>query len=577
MSYRITIILPFLLLTLGCSENKPDNRLTRIAETISESPQKALSSLDSINYESLTDADKQYFDFLTIKSKDKAFIHHTSDSLILRVIEREDKNSNIERYAETLYYGGRVYHDLGDLPTALNYYQNALDLLSKEGDNSSLRGSILSQISGLLNSLRLYEQAIPYAEEVLSLDSIRKDSMNLMYDTELLGSIYLHAKNYESAEKYFNKSKEIAKESASIDTTRHNLYLAAIKYNKGQINSALELIRPTMLNIDSISRNIALAYACDIYRKASIPDTALMYAYELIHSKNSHNRKTGYQILLSDDLKNYIPTDSIIRYACDYRDIVESYLNQNGNQAALIQNSFYNYQLHQREKLKAEAANKRLFNWLGGFLLAILILSIYVLYLKNKNKSQLIQLHEAINLVNTLQRELHITKDNCDDTSGSVQISNPESNISKDDHSPNIQDLRVRLREELLSIRYMGNQSYSVSPIILESEAYEKILEYIKKDRIIPDKNPIWVELEEAVLKSSPQFKHRLHLLTGGKLKPSDFHLALLIKCGISSTNISTLVGRAKSTVAYRKDALGFKVFDQKLGTGVIDDIIRLL
>ena len=450
MSYSTTIILSFLLLTLGCSENKPDNRLTRIAETISESPQKALSSLDSINYESLTDADKQYFDFLTIKSKDKAFIHHTSDSLILRVIEREDKNSNIERYAETLYYGGRVYHDLGDLPTALNYYQNALDLLHKEGDNSSLRGSILSQISGLLNTLRLYEQAIPYVEEVITLDSLSKDSINLMYDTELLGSIHLHAKNYDLAELLFYKSKELAKESALADTTRHNLYLAAIKYYKGQIDSALNFIRPTMLNIDSISRNTALAYACYIYRQASIPDTALLYAHELLRSTNSYNRGTGYQILLSKELKDYIPSDSVIRYAYDYRDITESSLNQNGNQAALIQNSFYNYQLHQREKLKAEAANKRLFNWLGGFLLAILILSIYLLYLKNKNKSQLLQLHEAINNVNTLRRTLNITKNNCNGSSGNGQTANSESIISQDHLSPNIQDLRVRLRVCLL-------------------------------------------------------------------------------------------------------------------------------
>ena len=577
MIYRIAIALTFLLLIPGCSEPGHDGRLTRIEETIPESPEEALSCLDSINYESLTDADKQYFDFLTIKSQDKAFIRHTSDSLILKVIEREDKNTNKERYAETLYYGGRVYHDLGDLPTALNYYQNALDLLAEEGGDISLRGSILSQIGDLLNTLRLHEQAIPYVEEAIMSDSESKDSVNLMYDTELLGSIHLHVKNYDSAELLFNKSKELAKETALADTARHNLYLAAIKYYKGQIDSALNLIRPTMLKIDSVSRNTALAYACHIYRQASIPDTALMYAYELLHSKNPHNRQTGYQILLSDELKDYIPSDSIVRYACDYRDIVESYLNQNGNQAALIQNSFYNYQLHQRGKLKAEAANKRLFNWLGGFLLAILILSIYALYLKNKNKSQLVELHEAINIVNTLQRELHVTRDNCDDSSGSVQISSPESAISQDRHSPNIQDLRVRLREELLSIRSMGNQSYSVSPIILESQAYEKILEYIKEDRIIPDKNPLWVELEEVVLKSSPQFKYRLNLLTGGKLKPSDFHLALLIKCGISSTNISALVGRAKSTVAYRKDALGFKVFDQKMGTGVIDDIIRLL
>lgn len=578
MIYRITIILTFLFLIFGCTEHKYDNRLTRIAETISESPQKALSSLDSIDYGSLTDADKQYFDFLMIKSRDKAFIHHTSDSLILKVIEQEGRNSDIERYVEALYYGGRVYHDLGDLPTALNYYQNALDNLPEKKKYSSLRACILSQISGLLNKLRLYEQAIPYVKEVITLDSIGKDSVNLMYDTELLGSIHLHAKNYDYAEILFNKSKELAKEIASADSSRHNLYLAAINYYKGQTIEALKLIRPTMLNIDSISRNVALAYACYIYRQASLPDTALLYARELIHSKNPHNRQTGYQILLSDDFKDHIPTDSIIRYVCDYRDITESTLNQNGNQAALIQNSFYNYQLHQRENLKTEAANKRLFNWLGGFLLVILVLSIYLLYLKNKNKSQLLQLHEAINNVNTLRRTLNIaTNDNCNDLSGSEQMSDPEATISQENPSPNIEDLRVRLRDELLSIRYMENKPYSVSPIILESEAYEKILEYIKNGRIIPDKNPLWEELEEAVLKSSPQFKYRLYLLTGGKLKLSDLHLALLIKCKISSTNMSTLIGRAKSTVAYRKDALGFKVFDQKLEIGVIDGIIHLL
>lgn len=577
MNPNIIIILTFLLMILGCSENQHDNRLTRIAKTVSESPQNALSSLDSINYESLSDADKHLYDFLTIKSRDKAFIRHTSDSLILKVIEREEKSFNKKRYAETLYYGGRVYHDLGDLPTALNYYQNALDLLPPKRENLSLRAPILSQISGVLNSLRLYKQALPYVEEVIRLDSISKDSINLMYDTELLGSINLHAKNYEYAEVCFNKSKNIAKKSALSDTTRHNLYLAAIRYNNGQTNSALKLIRSTMPNIDSIDRNTALAYACDIYKKASIPDTALMYAYELIRSKNPHNRKTGYQVLLSDDLKDHIPTDSLIRYTCIYRDIMESYLNQNGNQAALIQNSLYNYQLHQREKLKAETANKHLFYWLGISLIVILILSIYLLYLKNRNKSQLIQLHEAINNVATLRQTLNSTKNNCNDTLEGSQTNNTECTRYTEPLSSNIHDLRIRLREELLSICDMKNQSYSVPPIILESDVYEKILEYINKERVIPDNNPIWKELEETVIKSSPQFKYRLHLLTGGKLKSSDFNLALLIKCGISSTNISTLVGRAKSTVVYRKDTLCFKVFDQKLSTGAIDNIIHLL
>lgn len=577
MNYRIGIYVIFSILILGCSEHRHDDRLTQVAETISDSPQKALSMLDSIDYENLAKDERHYFDFLKIKAKDKAFIQHTSDSLILKVIEYEEKSSNRERYTEALYYGGRVYHDLGDYPTALGYYQKALDHLTESEGNSSLRGKILSQIGGVLNSLRLYEQAIPYIKEVIALDSIVGDTVNLMYDTELLGSIYMQVKKYDFAELLFNKSKNIAKKISPADTTRLDLYLAGVKYYKGQIKSAIALIRPTLLNIDSISRDTALAYACYIYQKASIPDTALMCAHELIRSNYPYNRATGYQIILSDDLKNYFPLDSLIYYACDYRDVTERILNQNGNHASFIQNSFYNYQLHEREKLKSEKANKKLFTWLMGFLIIILLLSIYLLYLKYKNKSQLLQLHEAIDNVNMLRRTLNITEDKNIDLPESEKISDIKPIISQDNPSPNVKDLRVRLREELLSICRPGSQSYSVPPIILESEAYDKILDYIKNDRVIPENKPLWEGLEEVVLKSSPKFKSRLHLLTGGKLKPSDYHLALLIKCGISPTSISTIIGRAKSTVAYRKDALGFKVFDRKLDTGVIDNIICLL
>ena len=133
--------------------------------------------------------------------------------------------------------------------------------------NNSIRDNILSQISGVLNSLRLYEQAIPYVTEVIKSDSLSNDSINLMYDTELLGSINLHAKKFDSAESAFKKAIKIAKRVSPDDSIRQCMYLAATKYNKNQIDSALTLIRPTLKNIDSISRNVALAYAGYIYKK----------------------------------------------------------------------------------------------------------------------------------------------------------------------------------------------------------------------------------------------------------------------------------------------------------------------
>lgn len=86
-----------------------------------------------------------------------------------------------------------------------------IDLVSTESMNNSIRDNILSQISGVLNSLRLYEQAIPYVTEVIKSDSLSNDSINLMYDTELLGSINLHAKKFDSAESAFKKAIKIAK------------------------------------------------------------------------------------------------------------------------------------------------------------------------------------------------------------------------------------------------------------------------------------------------------------------------------------------------------------------------------
>ena len=590
MITRIFLLLVLSSILFCCTNTQPDNRLTEVADLVNKNPQKALDSIYSIPYSELSDADKHLFDFLLVKCSDKAFVTHTSDSLILKVINYESKNRHLGRYAEALYYGGRVYHDLGDMPTALSYYQNALDLVSTESMNNSIRDNILSQISGVLNSLRLYEQAIPYVTEVIKSDSLSNDSMNLMYDTELLGSINLHAKKFDSAESAFKKAIKIAKRVSPDDSIRQCMYLAATKYNKNQIDSALTLIRPTLKNIDSISRNVALAYAGYIYKKAGIADTAIMYASELIKSKDSLNRHTGYHIILSKEFKGHIHPDSAQKYIYDYSVIINSLLNKNGNNEALMQNSFYNYQLHQRERIKTEEYNNKLQIGIIIFLLITGILSISLLYMKNKDNSQRLNLIYALDKLQILSSDLQNAS--AEKGFGNKCIYLPKLSISNDlnsnthsiSHKDNnfsiisgdIPDLRIKLRNELLSIRNNYKPS-PISSVILESEIYNKIQSYIKNGKVISDKNPIWAELEEIILQVSPNFKQRLNLLTVGKLKPSDIHTALLIKCGISPTNIATLVGRAKATIVYRRESLALKVFDEKTGTDIIDDIIRLL
>lgn len=205
-----------------------------------------------------------------------------------------------------------------------------------------------------------------------------------------------------------------------------------------------------------------------------------------------------------------------------------------------------------------------MYKWLTCVLFIIaLFLSAGVLYLRSRNKSQLLQLNEAFDSIATLRRRLNRPEAGRSPVlSGAIQSTH---------------DIRAQMRDDFLSARNDVDMTFAVSPVILESEAYEKLQQYIKKGRIIPEKNPLWDELEDIIVSTSPDFKYKLHILTGGKLKPSDFHLAMLIRCGISPTNMAVLVGRAKATIAYRREALGQKVFDRKLGVEAIDRMIRSL
>ena len=536
--------------------------LNQIESYIESNPDSALNLLNDINCDTLSEDDKMYHHFLTVKAMDKAYIVHQSDSLISLAYDYFQAH-NTERLPEVVYYCGRVNNDLGDYPTALNFYQNALDMLPADTENQKLRGAVLCQTGNLLNTLRLYEQAIPYIQESIITDSILSDSTNLMYDLQLLGAINLHAKKYTEAESLFKQAKPIAINHKPADMARIDVYLAAAKLYNDEIDSALTIIRPTIKKLHDIDKNFGLAYATHIYLKSGILDTAFLYASEIVKNNNSNNKATGYQTLLSPKLRDFISQDSLHYIVTEYRWLLENSLNKNESQAALIQNSYYNYQKHERERIKAENRNKELQMWIIGGLILICALAVVILLLKYRNKSQRLQLQEAINNIATLRQIL----------------SNPNQDKVLNKQLPSetdIDTLRARLREELLLI-IENQQSIDVPKSIEESDVFRILNQYIKEGKIITNEDSLWNDIENAVLKCSPDFKYRLQLLVGGVLKPSDMHLALLIKCGIRPTDIAILVGRAKATIAYRRESLGMKVFDRKIDIATIDKIIHSL
>lgn len=583
--YRIAIILFSLLLFFSCSDNKIDERLVHINEIIPESPEEALSHLDSINYKDLSEANQYFYDLVKIKAEDKAYIKHTSDSIILRVISYYATHDKDKLYTEALYYGGRIYRDMGDSPNALKYFHLALDNLTEREADNNLKARILSQTGRLLTGISLYDEAIPYIEESIKICELNKDTVNIVYELQLLGGTYLRAKKYRLAEHYFNNAIEMSSNLPVSFNAKAKMYLADVKYQTGQLDSALVLIRNTPDLVKPIARNSALAAASEIYLENELLDSAYIYAHELLNSSDSTNKRTAYQVMTSPKLKKLIPLDTLYQYISEYRELLENYHDDNKIQLAINQQNFYNYQQYVIKQKEAEAYNSTLLKWIFGISSLCLILGMAVFYYKNKVNKTLVELHLALESIDILNENIYQTNINSTTTEGNIPESvndAPESTIKDDSEDTSFlttkseKELRDKLRNKLLSL-YNSNKAAKLSEDVIESEAYKKLQELIKQKQILSYEDPFWDELEYVVIKSSPQFKENLKLLTQSRLTTIDLHTALLIKCHILPSQMAVLLSKSKGAIVSRRESLCVKIFGEQKGTKVIDGIIRLL
>lgn len=570
--YQIVVLLCCIFSLSSCRGDKSDSRLTEISNIVSESPYVALQRLDSINPKTLSSYDKHYYDFLSIKAQDKAYITHQSDSLILDLIKYYSSGNRQNLYSEVLYYGGRVYSDLGDYPTALSYFQKALDFLPENAQNTKLRCQTLSQTGRLLNALRLYEDAIPYIKSAIEIDKDLNDSINEIYDIQLLGTIYLRAHDYQKAEQSFRSALNKSSNLPVSHKAKSLMYIAGVKFRLGQIDSALIYIRDTPNLVKPIARNSALACAAEIYNAAGINDTAFQYANELIKSDDYTNKETGYQIILSPNLRHFISPDTMNIYLSEYLTLLESYFNENRNQLALNQQSFHNYQLHDQKREKAEKSNIILKQWLFSISILVLLMCLIILFLKIRDANSRLELHTALENIERPRLALKRQEDSLEANKYEHAINTTPITKNETTH-----ELREHLRKELYNLYTSNISRISVPQEIFKSEIYQKIQSLISKREELKENSDLWLEIEALVLKCSPNFKTNLQLLVGGKLNSYDLHTSLLIKCGIPPSQMTILLNRSKGAIVSRRESLCYRIFEKKLGTKVIDGIIRLL
>ncbi len=571
----IILLILFALILSACSAPHSDARLDKIAASIDSIPESALKALAEINRDSLPEADRHYLDLLTIKAADKAYVDHESDSLILDVINYYSSHEK-DLYPEALYYAGRVYSDLGDFPTALKHFHDALDRLHDTDDQLDMRRRVNSQIGRLLNTLSLFDEAIPYIEESISIGKQTKDTISTIHNLQLLANTYFRNREYQKSEAYYKDAISFGNNAAYHHIAKSRLYIAINKLYLNEIDSALYYIQNTIDSVDPTVRNNALLFASTIYLKAGILDSAYMYAQEIIQSKKLLNKDFAYKIILSPELKHYSDLNTREQYFDEYRSLLDSYYNSNQMQLALNQQNLYNYQQHVKAKDEAEASRDRFKNVLAVSFLLIVILIFLALVFRNRNQKRIIELHEALDNIKDLKMKLNSQKTNehleKEQHNTKESIESESQTLESKEH-----DLREQIKKELLSLYTNVDIDKSVSMTILQSNAYQKLQNRINENGELKEEDTLWAEIEETILKSSPDFNKRIMILSLGKLSNTELRTAMLIKFGIKPTQIANLMGRSPATIGSRREVLCQKFLDEKLGPKVIDAVIRIL
>lgn len=574
------IMLLMLSCLCGCNHSIRNNTLKGIQTSLDDlSLTEAKGSeiyhkLSDMNADSLNEGERRLLAFLKIKAADKAYMHHNNDTAYLKVKDYF-RHHNTDLYPEVLYYGGRVYSDMGDYPTALQYFHEALERVGNSENQLWLRGTIHSQTGRLLDKICVYNQALTHVDESIRIDSLLKDTTGMIYDLQLAGGICIRAKEYDKAKAYITQAQQFSEKKYERHSAINKMYLARIAYKGGKLAEARHYIHETLISEETLIRNEAYVIATEIYLEAGIRDSAYFLAKKVVKGNDLLNKHIGYHFLLNDKLSDRISTDSLRIYIKDYYSILENTYKVNENNATLMQLSLYNYKVHDRKRIKAEQQKQFLIYCIIGGTLTATILIIILLWSKYRQQRTINDLRTQLENIRILKKRIYIPNTDTDKESVDENDACPTS--GNDSQTKNF--LRDRLRKELLQIYESkgGDDGIKVNDSILVSTTYKDLIKKIENNKEIKEDSSFWDELEKVILKASPDFIANLHLLMGGKLTTTELHTAFLIKCGIKPAQMSIIFGRSKSAIVSRRDTLSMKGFDRKLGTKMIDGLIRLL
>ena len=517
----------------ACQQNDIQiKQLTNIDSVADNDAERALNMLDSIApyMKNATEASRNYYELLKIKAQDKAYIPHTSDSTITRLVEYYESKGNKRLLLMSYYYAGRIYMDINNVPEALKYLQK----VTGTGDhNNQLTYKAYSQIGYIFLYQELYDKGIEAFKKAYDYNRKTGNKNNQIHELCGIAECYNGKKQYTKALPYLKKALAI-----SQDTDYKMMYYAILAqianhyYNLKDYNTAKVYADKALNGVDSTNMRSVYSIAADIYNAKGLTDSAVilyqkLYGLNDVYAKQFASKKLiryWLQKGMSEKALKYITTYEI------YTDSIEKII-QTENVAKI--NALYNYQSKEKEnyelKIKNQEEKKQKFAVMFALVLSTIMLSGVIVWYKYKNKLMQLEMDKA---------ELA-----------------EKNRILEEQKMMNDKNLKIKSTEIYLTIK-------------------KKISEHQDKNENITEEE--WDRLDHEVNSIFNEFYKRVHNLIP-EISQHEYKVCLLLKIGTRPTDIARLTNHSKEAINSTRRRLYEKAFGRKGRPADWDNIISSL
>lgn len=396
---KLQILQPLLLLlltTAACTDRTTSypTEIVALDSLSATQPKVALARLDSLSteaahYPARTAA---YYHLVRTKAADRAYVRHTSDSLILTVVDYYEQHPESDLLAWAYCYAGRVCRDLHDAPRALSYFHRALDVLPPDGDDA-LRSSLLSQVGYIYYSQQLYAESADAKRHVIRLDSLKGsyDRMSMGYKD--LAQCHLALNQPDSALLFAQRAMQLATEHQSLRRIPEiRLIEARIAMLDDDFTKAMQLLEPCLT--DTLIANLTPYLAAANRAAEGLGDTTRIRSFSdqilASPSANAHARYAASRSLLGLAREQHRHAD-LLHYQELCIQLLDS-ISALDNAVDVKQiSALYDYQLRERDnqRLRIEMQRDRIVSYSIIALLTLIVIILWLLVSRRRLHTRL--------------------------------------------------------------------------------------------------------------------------------------------------------------------------------------------